>query len=131
MIKETFFEIATEKFPQMELADLVLEDGVGIDFTCIAEAAIQALAMVDIELVKRVSEIMKTSFSFIARAMNLACETTLMEFEHSTTIKGTYFRQKVRLIQNASDVTFIIFETQENEKFSRVKLLAKGPLVTL
>jgi len=112
LIRKTFFEIATEKFPQMELADLVLEDGVGIDFTCIAEAAIQALAIVDIELVKRVSEIMSTSFSFIARAMNLACETTLAEFEHSPTMKGEYFRQKARLIQNASDVTpHFIFKT--------------------
>jgi len=100
----------------LELADLDMEDGVGIDFTCIAEAAIQALAMVDIELVKRVAEIMKTSFSFIARAMRLACETMLMEFEHSTTIKGTYFRQKARLIQNASDVTFHYFRDSGNEK---------------
>ena len=103
----------------MGLVGLVLEDGVGIDFTCIAEAAVQALAMVDIELVKRVSEIMKSSFSFIARAMSLACETTLAEFDHSTTIKGTYFRQKSRLVQNASDVTFHFFFENCGDESSR------------
>ena len=102
----------------MELVGLVLEDGVGIDFTCIAEAAVQALALVDIELVKKVSEIMRSSFSFIARAMSLACETMIAEFDHSTTIKETYFRQKARLVQNASDVTsHFLFEKSRKREF--------------